>query len=65
MKSPQNKLIVLCLLFALQCTESFAMEYHIDSQKDFADLSSATFQSGDLILFKRGVRFAGMFSPSG
>ena len=65
MKSRECSLVAFCLLFALQCMPSFPAEYRIDSQKDFDDFSTATFLPGDLILFKRGLRFAGMFSPSG
>ncbi len=53
------------MFFVLQCVASSATEYHIASQKDFDRLKAATFQPGDLILFKRGVSFTGMFAPSG
>jgi hypothetical protein len=42
-----------------------AKVYHIDSQKKFMDLKTATFLPGDSILFKRGKQFNGMFSPLG
>jgi hypothetical protein len=41
------------------------MEYRIASQSDFDSLRVASFQPGDRILFKRGSRFTGMFSPTG
>jgi len=42
-----------------------AKEYGVASQQSFDELREAVFESGDLIVFKRGVRFRGMFSPSG
>jgi len=65
MRSLHNTLIALSWLLAQPAVPSFAKDYHIDCQQDFADLSTAVFQSGDVILFKRGARFEGMFSPSG
>ncbi len=53
------------LLFAMQCFPCLAKEYHIDSQKQFDALSTTAFLPGDIILFKRGVQFNGMFTPSG
>jgi len=65
MKTRQCCPVAICWLLILQCIPAFAVEYRIASQKDFDHFSAATFQPGDLILFKRGVRFAGMFSPLG
>ena len=42
-----------------------AREYRVDSQKRFDSLAKAAFRAGDVILFKRGARFSGMFSPWG
>jgi hypothetical protein len=56
--------VSLWLLFILS-SPCLAREYRIDSQKRFDALASAKFTPGDSILFKRGVRLAGMFSPSG
>ena len=53
-------LILFCFTGLLR-----AKEYRIDSQKQFNALKTAVFQPGDLILFKRGKQFSGMFSPSG
>mgnify|MGYP000036907052 FL=1 len=61
----QYCLAAICLLCALKSTPSHAEQYRIASQEDFDHLNTATFQPGDLILFKRGVNFIGMFSPSG
>ncbi|MDP6635980.1 MAG: hypothetical protein QGG42_13865 [Phycisphaerae bacterium] len=54
----------LGLLFVL-CSSCLAKEYRVDSQKRFNALAVGMFGPGDVILFKRGVRFSGMFSPSG
>ena len=61
----QYCLAAICLCCALKSTPSHAEQYRIASQEDFDHLNTATFQPGDLILFKRGVNFIGMFSPSG
>ena len=53
------------LLLALQCLPCAAEEYRVDSQRQFDALSTAAFSPGDVILFKRGVQFHGMFAPSG
>lgn len=53
------------LLFALQGPPCSAREYHIDSQKQFSALCTTSFLPGDIILFRRGVQFDGMFAPSG
>ena len=42
-----------------------AAEYRIDSQEAFDRLKNKTYQPGDVILFKRGRRFTGMFNPKG
>ena len=42
-----------------------AAEYRIDSQTTFDSLRTKSFQPGDVIRFKRGERFNGMFSPRG
>ena len=44
---------------------SFAEDYHIKSQADFDKLKRHTFSAGDNILFQKGKRFKGMFSPRG
>jgi len=62
-KYDKYNLAALYLLFALQCLPCPAKEYHIDSQKQFDALSRTAFLAGDSILFKRGVRFNGMFAP--
>jgi len=56
---------VFYLLLVLSCTPVLAREYHVDSQKQFDTLRVTAFGPGDVILFKRGVEFKGMFSPSG
>jgi len=53
------------LLLALQCLPCAAKEYRIDSQRQFDALSTAAFGPGDVISFKRGAQFRGMFAPSG
>jgi len=58
-------LAVIGLLFAAPLSMSQAATHRIASQLDFDRLKTATFQPKDLILFKRGVSFAGMFSPKG
>ena len=58
-------LAVIGLLFAAPLSMSHAATHRIASQLDFDHLKTATFQPKDLILFKRGVSFAGMFSPKG
>jgi len=65
MKSHPYILILLCLLFTSQCLPTSPAKYYIESQQDFDNLSTTTFLPGDVILFKRGQRFFGMFSPSG
>jgi len=53
------------LLLALQCLPCAAKEYHIDSQERFDALCGAVFGPGDVVLFKRGAQFEGMFAASG
>lgn len=53
---------IFCTMLFFPC---FAVEHRIDSQEKFTALCKSTFSPGDLILFKRGARFTGMFSPSG
>ena len=58
--------IAVCYLLGClygQCAP--ASEYRIDSQEVFDRLKAKTFKPGELILFKRGIRFTGMFSPKG
>jgi len=58
--------ILLCSFFLTGCLcEEGGKTYHIDSQKQFDVLKTATFFPGDKILFKRGVEFEGMFAPRG
>ena len=42
-----------------------AKDYLVDSQQAFDRLNGQTYEPGDSILFKRGIQFAGMFSPGG
>ena len=65
MNSCRHYFAVFFGLFAMQCLSCLAEEYYIDSQKQFESLSTVTFLPGDVILFKRGAQFNGMFSPSG
>ena len=65
MISFRHYLIALMMLFAMQSLSCLAKEYYIDSQAPFESLRTATFRPGDVILFKRGAQFNGMFSPSG
>lgn len=55
-------LVLVCVVQGLPC---FAEEYRIDSQAQFHALSTAAFLPGDVILFKRGLEFDGMFAPFG
>jgi len=57
--------IALMILFAMHSISCLAKEYYIDSQEQFESLSKATFHPGDIILFRRGTQFNGMFAPSG
>jgi hypothetical protein len=57
--------LVFYLLIVLSCSPGWAGEYRIDSQETFDTLRSAAFRPGDIIQFKRGVEFIGMFAPSG
>lgn len=65
MKFIFTSLAGFCLIFFLHCTSNNGAEYHIASQKDFDKYSATTFRPGDVILFKRGVQFSGMFSTRG
>ena len=65
MRSWRNYLATACLLIVMQRSPCCAKEYHIDSQKHFDALSTATFLPGDIVLFKKGQQFSGMFAPSG
>lgn len=65
MRSCRFSFIAVLLLYAMQCRSCVAREYHIDSQEKFDSLRTAVFRPGDVILFKRGSVFKGMFSPSG
>jgi len=53
------------LSFTILDTASDAREFHIDSQQRFDALCRSTFQPGDVIRFKQGVRLKGMFAPRG
>ena len=53
------------LWIAVIANPCFATDYHVDSQADFDKLKRASFSSGDNILFHKGKRFKGMFSPQG
>jgi hypothetical protein len=65
MKSRRHYLVPILLLIAIQELPCFAKEYHIDSQQQFDALRTAAFLPGDIVLFKRGRQFSGMFAPSG
>ena len=65
MKVCQLYLVVGFLIFLSQLLTSYAERYLISSQSDFDRLKTNTFQPKDVILFKKGVRFTGMFSPEG
>ncbi len=54
-----------CLLFMINCSLFNQNEYRIATQGDFDKYCLANFEPGDVILFKRGSRFSGMFSPRG
>ena len=58
-------LFAFALLACLIAQDLQAEEYRIDSQERFDQLKSSSFMPGDTILFKRGERFTGMFSPQG
>ena len=60
-----NRYWIFLLLLTIPCSSAFAREYRIDTQMQFMDHCTATFQAGDVILFKRGAKFHGMFSPVG
>ncbi len=60
----QYYLVAICF-FSLQLLISHAETYLISSQANFDHLKTETFQPEDLILFKKGVSFVGMFSPKG
>lgn len=55
-------LLSLLLLLSAPC---LARQIHIATQSEFDALRTTTYQPGDLILFKRGMRFQGMFAPQG
>lgn len=57
--------ILSYLLFAWGCQSMQSTEYRIDSQAKFDELRTATFGPGEVILFKRGAEFTGMFAPRG
>ena len=65
---PATGLRVLVSMMAIVLTlpaSSFGAEYQIDSQKQFDKLRESKFRPGDVIYFKRGERFKGMFAPRG
>jgi hypothetical protein len=57
--------VAFALLLAAPGFPCTAEEYRIDTQQRFDALSDSVFRPGDVIRFKRGARFRGMFSPSG
>ena len=65
MKTWRRHVTIALLLMVIQAFLCNAREYRIDGQGRFEDLSTATFLPGDIILFKKGQQFAGMFAPSG
>ena len=65
MKPCKRYLAAVFVLLVMQCNLCLAKEYRVDSQMRFDALAAAAFRAGDVILFKRGVRFSGMFSPVG
>ena len=54
----------LMIMFAMTAS-CLAADYRIDSQEKFDELRESRFQPGDVIQFKRGKRFKGMFAPRG
>jgi hypothetical protein len=54
--------VVLALLLA---SPGWAREFRIDSQAAFTALNDRQLLPGDTLLLQRGMRFAGMLSPSG
>lgn len=54
--------VLLCAVRGVPC---LGKEYRVDSQEQFDVLRRAAFLPGDVILFKRGGQFRGMFSPTG
>ena len=65
MRSYRQWLATAVLLMVMQGRPCDAKEYHIDSQKQFDSLSTATFLPGDVIWLKKGQQFSGMFAPAG
>jgi len=65
MKSCKFYFAAAVVLTALRCSICQAGEYRVDSQERFDALATGKFAPGDSILFKRGVRFSGMFAPTG
>ena len=65
MKYYRYALAASVLLCAVQGVACMGEEYRVDSQERFDVLCRAAFGPGDVILFKRGGRFRGMFSPTG
>ena len=57
--------LVLMVVFAVVAAPCNADEYRIDSQEKFDSLREFEFQPGDVVYFKRGKRFNGMFAPQG
>lgn len=53
------------LLIFMSFPPIHAKEYRVDSRERFEALREARFSPGDAILFKKGLAFDGMFSPSG
>ncbi|TWT79472.1 hypothetical protein CA13_08730 [Planctomycetes bacterium CA13] len=58
-------LLFCCLLGAFFRQDVRSAEYRVDSQQVFDHLKAKTFMPGDSILFKKGIRFTGMFNPKG
>lgn len=61
-----QQILRICFLVCCMIYQGVAAaEYRIDSQEAFDRLCNHTFAPGDSILFKRGIRFVGMFHPTG
>ncbi len=62
---PCTSLLICIITFYFPGMSALAEDYRIDSQKEFDQMQAIVLQPGDAILFKRGERFTGMFSPQG
>ncbi len=65
MKSGGLQVAAYVLLLAAKDVPRPGGEYRINSQEEFEALRTSAFRPGDVILFERGKRFSGMFSPTG